>query len=86
MPDGPVAAYRALLEQGDLRTDPVQEAAVARLETLYHELRRHRPVRSASLFERLGRIGRGRPLPPRGVYLHGPVGRGKSMLMDLFFD
>ena len=69
MPDGPLAAYRALLEQGDLRTDPVQEAAVARLETLYHELGRHRPVRSASLFERLGRVG-----------------RGKSMLMDLFFD
>jgi cell division protein ZapE len=86
VPDGPLAAYHAHLERGELRADPVQEAALARLETLHHELMRYRRIRSASVFERLGRIGRAPPLPPRGVYLHGPVGRGKSMLMDLFFD
>jgi cell division protein ZapE len=70
------AAYNALIAAGELRCDPEQAAAAARLDTLAQEL--EHPRRAG--FFRL------RAVPARGVYLWGDVGRGKSMLMDLFFD
>ena len=79
----PIAAYRALLRGGLLAPDPVQELAVEKLQLLHHRLARYdpRPGGWAGLFRRR----RNEP-PPQGVYLCGAVGRGKSMLMDLFFD
>ena len=72
-------AYDALVAAGELRTDPEQRAAATRLDTLAAEL--ETPKR-AGLFARL--TGRG-GASPRGVYMFGDVGRGKSMMMDLFF-
>ena len=71
--------YRALLDAGELRTDPDQERAVAVLDRLSTELR---AVPKKAPWARL--FGRP-PAPARGVYLWGGVGRGKSMLMDLAF-
>jgi cell division protein ZapE len=85
LPDGPLAAYRALCAAGQLRGDDAQSAAVGRLDALYHELADDRPAKTGGLLARLG-LGQANPAPPRGLYLHGPVGRGKSMLMDLFYD
>jgi cell division protein ZapE len=71
--------YRALLEAGELRPDPDQARAVAVLDRLAVELR---PRPGKAPWIRLF----GKPPPaPRGVYLWGGVGRGKSMLMDLAF-
>jgi cell division protein ZapE len=73
------ARYDGLVAAGELRPDPDQLVAVDRLAAL------------ASAFERPAKRGlidrlRGKKPPaPRGVYLWGGVGRGKSMLMDLFF-
>ncbi len=73
--------YRALVEAGELRADPEQAAAALRLAALATELEAT-PKRGSVLWRALGRL----PEPPRGVYLWGGVGRGKSMLMDLFFS
>ncbi|MCS6985950.1 MAG: cell division protein ZapE [Sphingomonadaceae bacterium] len=72
------AAYRRLLATGELRPDVDQERVVAHLDRLAQGLAAPPPGRWRRW---LGRGGR----PLRGVYLWGGVGRGKSMLMDLFF-
>ena len=72
--------YRALLDAGELRPDPDQERAVAVLGRLADEFR---PAPRTAPWARL--FGKPPP-PPRGVYLWGGVGRGKSMLMDLAFE
>ncbi len=72
-------AYRAMVEAGELRPDPDQAAAAEKLYALRVALA---DDRQPGL---LGRLFGARPVPPRGLYLWGGVGRGKSMLMDLFF-
>jgi len=76
-----LTAYHALLAAGELRPDPEQAAAAARLDRLAGELQAA-PRRGSLLWRLAGR----KPQAPRGLYLWGGVGRGKSMLMDLFFD
>ena len=75
-----LAAYEALVAANELRHDPEQAAAARRLDALAQELEAV-PRRGSTLW----RLLRAKPKPPRGVYLWGDVGRGKSMLMDLFF-
>lgn len=74
---GPLHAYRRMAASGALERDDAQEAAARRLQKLYADIKGYRPGR--------GLFGRRRK-PPRGVYLYGGVGRGKSLLMDLFFE
>ncbi|MDE8653529.1 cell division protein ZapE [Novosphingobium album (ex Liu et al. 2023)] len=76
---GVLERYEALVATGELRADPEQAAAAERLGQLQRELERQ--AASAGLF---GKLFRKRPEGPRGVYMWGGVGRGKSMLMDLF--
>lgn len=71
----PLAAYRQRLAEGDLQPDPAQEAAALKLDALASALGRWKPD---------AWLGKGQP--PRGAYLWGPVGRGKSLLLDLFFE
>lgn len=73
--------YEALVAAGELRADPDQAAAARRLARLQQELEAV-PPRGSTLWKLLRRV----PEPPRGLYMWGGVGRGKSMLMDLFFD
>jgi cell division protein ZapE len=77
---GILARYEALVAAGELRPDPEQRAAAKRLQRLQDELVATRePVALARLFGKgVQRV--------RGVYLWGGVGRGKSMLMDLFVE
>ncbi|TPG15329.1 cell division protein ZapE [Sphingomonas oligophenolica] len=75
-----LAAYTALIAAGELRADPEQAAAGCRLDALAGELEAT-PKRGSLLWRLAGR----KPASPRGVYLWGGVGRGKSMLMDLLF-
>jgi len=74
MPGRLRAAYDNRLAAGHLAEDPAQAGAVETLSVLEEALENAKP---ASLFRKA--------TPVRGVYLWGPVGRGKSMLMDLFF-
>jgi cell division protein ZapE len=84
---GPLPEYRALLATGELAPDPSQAMAAERLQTLWAELRGYNPKPvSDSNGGWLSRLLSRKPAePPRGLYLVGEVGRGKSMLMDLFF-
>ncbi|MBE7219026.1 MAG: AFG1 family ATPase [Caulobacteraceae bacterium] len=80
MPLSVRAAYREKLVAGEIAPDPAQAAAVEALARLEGEL--NAAAEPAFALPFLHR----KPAPPRGVYLWGPVGRGKSMLMDLFFE
>jgi cell division protein ZapE len=75
------AAYGALLAKGAIAADPAQCQCVAKLGELSDSLARWRR-RGNGL---AGLFTRAEP-PPRGLYIFGAVGRGKTMLMDLFFE
>jgi cell division protein ZapE len=88
MTEGPLAQYRARLQAGDLRPDPAQELAAEKLESLHHALAGYRAepgMRGRSSWKERFGLARRRAEPPQGLYIYGGVGRGKSMLMDLFF-
>jgi cell division protein ZapE len=85
MTEGPLALYRARRRAGQLEADPPQELAAEKLQSLHHALFGYEPAAGrAGWRERLG-LARRREEPPQGLYIFGGVGRGKSMLMDLFF-
>jgi cell division protein ZapE len=84
MAQGPLALYRARRRAGQLDADPAQELAAEKLQSLHHALVGYAPAGRAGWRERLG-LARRREEPPQGLYIFGTVGRGKSMLMDLFF-
>jgi cell division protein ZapE len=82
----PIAVYRELQQRGVLLPDPAQLPVLERLQSLYRALLDYRPENGLrGWLARFGRGENGRAHTPMGLYLHGPVGRGKSMLMDLFF-
>ena len=88
---GPLGAYRARLDSGELATDPAQALAAERLQSLWRRLRDYAPETPREDRSLWGRLRHRKPpddIPanyPHGIYLVGDVGRGKSMLMDLFF-
>lgn len=86
MADGPLSAYHALHQGGEIRPDPAQEHAARALQRLHDDLVGYAPARGAGGWVAKLGLGRRPSAPPRGLYIHGPVGRGKSMLMDLFFE
>jgi len=88
MTDGPMTHYRRRVAEGALDADPAQRLAVEKLQLLAMRLADYNPAKPKRVG--LGFFGWGRdrleqkPVP--GLYLYGGVGRGKSMLMDLFFE
>ena len=86
MTETPLSRYRALVQSGELKADPMQEQAATQLTTLAQALKGY-AAKSAKK-GLLGRLLGGGPeiVPPRGLYLYGGVGRGKSMLMNLFYE
>jgi cell division protein ZapE len=91
---GPLSAYQAKLAGRELAPDSAQAAAMERLQALWQALLGYDPAPLDPPAKPTGLLGRlfgrnsapPRPEPPRGLYLVGEVGRGKSMLMDLFFE
>ncbi len=82
--DGPLAAYRRRRGRGELEPDPVQQLAAEKLQSLHNALARPGNGGRLGWRERLGLARRTEPAA-QGLYIFGPVGTGKSMLMDLFF-
>lgn len=83
MPQTPIAAYRSLISSGALDHDPAQAAAMEKLQLLANRLARYTPPARTDWFTYFTRK---RGEVPRGLYLFGGVGRGKTLLMDLFFE
>ncbi len=82
----PLAGYEARVAAGQLTGDSAQAHAAARLDDLWHKLAIYQPGAGKSGWRvRLGLAQPPDPMP-RGIYLFGAVGRGKSMLMDAFFE
>ncbi|MGH8498084.1 MAG: cell division protein ZapE, partial [Methylococcales bacterium] len=77
------ARYGELVEQEQIHYDPAQVAALKVLQELSQELGAPVVDKKPSF---VGRLFSAPPKTIKGVYIHGDVGRGKSMLMDLFFD
>jgi cell division protein ZapE len=72
-----IERYRAGVASGEIKPDAAQETAAQRLQKLAIELKSYKPGRSFFF---------GQKPAPGGLYIWGDVGRGKSMLMDLFFE
>ena len=85
MPSTVSERYAALVSEGEIERDPAQEAVAARSSTRLEErLAQHRLSRKSSHLGWL--FAKSKPAGPiKGLYIHGDVGRGKTMLMDLFF-
>ncbi|MBL1430876.1 MAG: AFG1 family ATPase [Robiginitomaculum sp.] len=77
--DTPIKTWRELVASKKLFHDPAQERAAQMLTLLQARLQNWQPRKKPKLF--------GRTAPqPKGIYLYGEVGRGKSMLMDMFYS
>jgi len=84
MPAGVIDAYETEIAEGRLKPDPAQRRVAAVLDSLARELDGYAiGAERGGLFGLIR--GRARKAPPAGLYIQGDVGRGKTMLMDLFF-
>jgi cell division protein ZapE len=76
--------YQALVSDRRFEYDPAQAELASKLDALSVKLKDYRAEPKPGAFARL--IGLKPHEPPRGLYIYGAVGRGKTMLMDMFFD
>jgi cell division protein ZapE len=84
--EGPLALYRARLRAGEIMPASAQRLAIDKLQSLWRALQHYKPGNGEGGWRaRLGLAPASDP-PPSGLYIFGGVGRGKSMLMDMFFE
>src|ERR1700740_2619279 len=83
-PDSFRQHYQALVSSGTIERDAAQARIVDAFAALEQRLSDYKPARKQGLLRRLFRDKHEEP--PHGLYVHGEVGRGKTMLMDLFFQ
>ena len=82
---GPLALYRERQREGALLHDPAQELAAEKLQSLWRALADYKPGNGERGWRARFGLARRTEEAPAGLYIFGEVGRGKSMLMDLFF-
>lgn len=72
--DGPAYVVKEKILNGQIKPDPNQLIVINKLQELYENLKHYSPGKIKNL------------RPPKGVYIHGSVGAGKTMLMDIFYE
>ncbi len=78
----PITEYEQRVASGDLKNDPNQRGGLELLDELHKGLTSYRPPKMGFLTSFFA----GNRRAPKGLYIYGGVGRGKSMLMDMFYD
>ena len=85
-PLAPAARYHQDVEQGVLFEDPAQAIAIVHFQRLYDELMEREVAESSRLAWLKRSFKAGTATPVRGLYIYGGVGRGKTYMMDVFFE
>ncbi|MGH1379254.1 MAG: cell division protein ZapE [Alphaproteobacteria bacterium] len=81
----PLEIYNERINSGEIRPDPIQKQAIDELQRLYDDIVECENAPKVSIFKRFTKSGKN-IVSPKGVYFYGGVGRGKSMIMDLFYN
>lgn len=82
---GPLEWYWKFSQASDFESDPAQLVVLHHLERLHHDLEKYRQYRQGTVNRLVTNFGGGKK-PPRGLYIWGGVGRGKSLMMDAFYN
>ncbi|XP_011503008.1 PREDICTED: putative ATPase N2B [Ceratosolen solmsi marchali] len=81
----PLESFKRKLSKGELRNDEYQLEIVKDLQTVYQDVNNYIPQKPSIFNKWIGKNKKKRKIP-KGLYLYGAVGGGKTMLMDLFYD
>ena len=81
----PLEWYWKFSQASDFESDPAQLAVLQHLERLHGDLEKYRQYRQGTVNRLVTNFGGGKK-PPRGLYIWGSVGRGKSLMMDAFYN
>ncbi|CEI95137.1 hypothetical protein RMCBS344292_09336 [Rhizopus microsporus] len=84
----PLKRYDEITTNGSVRSDPDQRKVVEKLDTLWYQLKNYTPTEQHDLLKSLkfAWLSRKQQVVPKSLYVHGNVGTGKTMVMDLFFN
>ncbi len=81
----PLEWYWKFSQQSNFESDPAQLKVLEHLERLHEDLEKYRQYRQGKINRLVTNFGGGKK-PPRGLYVWGSVGRGKSLMMDAFYN
>ena len=84
-PQSPLEILKQKTSKGDLMNDPHQVMVTEALQKVYQEMKGYEPEKPGILSKWIGR-SRKKKKVPKGLYIYGAVGGGKTMLMDLFYN